>query len=422
MGYGRRALECLIDFFEGKFTSLDENPKYVDENMVRVSDAELESATLQTDNVKVRDPKTLPALLLRMTEKRPDPLDYLGVSYGLTPALHKFWKRAGFAPVYLRQTATELTGEHSCVMVRPTKGKDTSWLGAFARDFHKRFLQLLSYNFRDFSATLGLMLIESASMGARLNTAAFTPRLDKPQLDALLSPFDLKRLESYANDMLDYHVIIDMVPLIAHLYFTGALTDHITLSPVQQGILLAVGLQRKSIEDVGKELGLPNQQVLAMFIKVVRKIASHFRGLLSQSIAATLPAEDAPRRITQSGGGQEEGGTGAFQPLEQSLDQDLKEAGKEAMDAYREKQRELISSMDLSKFEIPGTGDWQEAEKLVEKKKSAKGAVTVSVRTGRSDKDNKKRKATAAEVYEQEIGALEEGQGQRGKKGRRGGR
>jgi len=410
MGYGKRALRCLVAFYEGKFASLNENPKYIDENMVRVSDEEIESATLQTDNIKVRDPKTLPSLLLRLSQKRPDALDYIGVSYGLTADLHKFWKREGFAPVYLRQTATELTGEHSCVMIRPIEGKENAWLGAFAKDFHKRFLQLLSYSFRDFSSTLGLMIVESAQMGAKLDSTGIAKALDKAQLDVLLSPFDLKRLESYANNMLDYHVIIDMVPLIAQLYFSGALRDMVTLSPVQQAIVMAIGLQRKSIDDLEKELNLPNQQVLAMFTKITRKVANYFRSLISESIAATLPTEDAGKRkvITATKGEEEEDG---FRPLEQPLAEDLDEGGREAMAAFREKQRELINSMNLSKFAIPDAGDWEEAEKLVEKKG---GKVTmVSVKA----KNDKKRKVTASEIYEQEMGALE-GKGKKGKKGK----
>jgi N-acetyltransferase 10 len=77
-----------------------------------------------------------------------------------------------------------------------------------------------------------------------------------------LTPFDAKRLESYANNMLDYHVIIDMLPTIATLYFEGRMTAstvqtaserqdlNVQLSPVQAAILLSLGLQRKTIEDV----------------------------------------------------------------------------------------------------------------------------------------------------------------------------
>lgn len=51
-------------------------------------------------------------------------------------SLFRFWKRAGYVPLYVRQTTSELTGEHTCVMVR---GLNTSveseleWLREFAR-------------------------------------------------------------------------------------------------------------------------------------------------------------------------------------------------------------------------------------------------------------------------------------------------
>lgn len=51
------------------------------------------------------------------TPSRPERLHYLGVSFGLTQPLYNFWSRAGFRPLYLRQSASETTGEHTAVMV-----------------------------------------------------------------------------------------------------------------------------------------------------------------------------------------------------------------------------------------------------------------------------------------------------------------
>lgn len=66
-----------------------------------------------------------------------------------------------------------------------------------------------------------------------------------------LTPFDLKRLESYANNMLDYHVILDLMPTVASLYFLKRLgSSDVRLTAVQSSILLALGLQRKSFEDL----------------------------------------------------------------------------------------------------------------------------------------------------------------------------
>ena len=114
-----------------------------------------QDTNLLTDEPKVRAANAMPPLLQRLTERKPETLDYLGVSYGLTPQLlrcarctswvavdadcgrfHRFWKRAGYVPLYLRQTQSELTGEHTCVMVRGLNSSteaELEWLDEFAK-------------------------------------------------------------------------------------------------------------------------------------------------------------------------------------------------------------------------------------------------------------------------------------------------
>ena len=49
---------------------------------------------------------------------------------------YRFWKRAKYVPLYMRQNTSELTGEHTCVMVRglntSTEG-ELEWLAEFAK-------------------------------------------------------------------------------------------------------------------------------------------------------------------------------------------------------------------------------------------------------------------------------------------------
>lgn len=348
MGYGSQALKCLIDFYEGKFANLSETESTEVEEMIRITDAELEESTLLSDNVKVRDIHSMPPLFSKLSERPPQILDYLGVSFGLTSPLHKFWKRTSFAPVYLRQTPNDLTGEHSCVMLRTiahgTNGN--AWLGAFTRDFHKRFLSLLSYQFRAFPSILAVSINESANAGSKLDTGAPGQPLTKPELDNLFSPFDLKRLDSYANNMLDYHVILDMIPQIALLHFTGRLSPAITVTGVQSLLLLAIGLQRKILEDVEKELGVPASQLLAMFVKIVRKVASHFRSLLEGAVKETMPAPPTHEDRNGIDGVSEEQ---RFKPLARPLDEELREGAEEVDRELKEKQRALIDALPLDR-------------------------------------------------------------------------
>ncbi|KAK3990976.1 N-acetyltransferase 10 [Cladorrhinum sp. PSN332] len=390
MGYGSKAVELLTSYYEGKFANLSEDADMaVQKKIPRVTDGELEKGSL-FDDIKVRDMSELPPLFAKLAERRPERLDYVGVSYGLTQPLHKFWKRAQFAPVYLRQTANDLTGEHTCVMLRPLQdGNDSSWLGEFAGDFHRRFMSLLSYKFREFPSILALTIEESANAGAQLDpstaSSSSSDLITKAELDNLLTPFDLKRLESYANGLLDYHVVLDLMPTIAQLYFAGRLKNSIKLSGLQQAILLAVGMQRKEVDQIADELSLPGSQVLAIFIKILRRITTQLNSVVTGAMAAELP--DAGKigvsRENASGVHDDEIVDDKFVPLQTSLEDELEEGGDEAMKELRKKQRELIDSLPLDQYEVEGDeAVWKDAEKSVlNATKSGKSNVVVSVKS-----------------------------------------
>lgn len=439
MGYGSRAMQLLTEFYEGKHINLNESENGTsemhEEGMVRVTDTEIEQSSLLSDNVHVREPKAMPPLFARLSERKPASLDYLGVSYGLTAPLHKFWKRGGFVPVYLRQTANELTGEHTCIMLRTLSSgrQDPSWLGAYAKDFHRRFISLLSYQFRSFLSVQALALDESANAGVALLEIGEAPKpLTKPELDEHLTPFDLKRLDSYANNMLDYHVILDLLPTLASLYFTGRIRNNngIRLSGVQQALLCAIGLQRKVLEDVEKELGLGASQLLAMFVKVIRKICAHFRQLQEGAIVAEMPEQD----IAVDAAHPDAAGTGAgekdsYAPLTQTLDAELKDAGAEFDTEEKKRMREMISTLPLESYGVAGAGEadeeggWEEAERRIrEAEKRGAGVVgtNVAVKSKSAAAGGDKGKRKAGEALAEAQKEAEAGAGRGGKKSKKG--
>ncbi|CDK24470.1 unnamed protein product [Kuraishia capsulata CBS 1993] len=394
MGYGSRALELLEDYFEGKFTDVSETNDLTDDkfSLKRMSDSELENASLK-DEIKARDAKSLPPLLLKLSEKPPYYLDYMGVSYGLTNQLHKFWKKSGYVPVYLRQTVNDLTGEHTCVMLKTLENRNDVWLKEFAKDFRKRFISLLSYNFSKFSVIQSLTVIESTKAEADVNP--FT----KDELDQSLSPFDLKRLDSYANNLVDYHVIVDMLPYIAHSFFMGRISSDVTLSSVQTAVLLGIGLQHKEIGEIANELNLPSTQAMAMFGKIVRKISTYFRSVLSKTIEQTMPDMDVDDAVKEMNGELED--IKGIEEIEAELEEELNQGGSEVLREMREKQKELINSLNLNRYAIDDNGDWDSNTKSLEK--AAKGKGTVSLKN-----DKKKRKQEdATKIYEEEMKAAD---------------
>jgi N-acetyltransferase 10 len=131
---------------------------------------EIDTSNLLSEVLAPR--KSLPPLLTSLQDRAPEPLHYLGVSYGLTQELFNFWSKARFTPLYLRLTPNELTGEHTCIMLRNLHESENSaletlshthWLEAFHTDFLSRFQHLLSFNFAKFSASLALSLLVDPS-------------------------------------------------------------------------------------------------------------------------------------------------------------------------------------------------------------------------------------------------------------------
>ena len=395
MGYGSRALEALEAFYRGYLLDADA--------LARKRERPSSAAPASTGGeVAVRDAAQLPPLLERLTERQPEALDWLGVSYGFTPTLFRFWKRAGYTPLYIRQTANELTGEYSTVQLK-TLGANDAWLVAFASDFRRRFLALLSFRFRELSTTAALSILEACSSAIAANDAEAVARasanmatpLTAAELHMQLSPFDLKRLEAYGNNMLDLGVVLDLLPVLASFYFARRLrvvvddagveadaSQELTVSGVSAALLLGIGMQHKLIEDVVQELQLPLSQAHALLAKAVRWIVKNLRGVERRAIARDLDADDTAARSRVS----------APPPVAQSIDEELAEAGEEASREYRnalEHDKEMSQYIiDSEGANAPSAADWSEAEDRVRRMQEDAGgkafSSTFSIRTGRA--------------------------------------
>ena len=106
-------------------------------------------------------------LLSKLSDRQPERLHWLGTSYGVTPSLYSFWKRAEYTPVYVRLTSNELTGEHTCIMLTTLSTEDCNqdWLPALHEDFKRRFIPLLGYDFQTFPTSLGLEVLNPCITG-----------------------------------------------------------------------------------------------------------------------------------------------------------------------------------------------------------------------------------------------------------------
>ncbi|EPY21209.1 N-acetyltransferase 10 [Strigomonas culicis] len=326
-GYGSRALALLHQYYTGA-VSLTPAQRQRGGDRAAQAPGTGEEADVREEDPTLRPRQHIPNLLTALVERPYEPLDYLGVSFGLTTELFNFWKRAGYEMLYLRQAINELTCEHSCVMVR-SLGFD---LRLLQREFHRRLLPLLSMPFRTLPAELALSVVadldvhHEATLRALTDTqdagrlevrVAGVTQTDRAALDQLFSSFDLKRLSLYSTSFLEGGNVLDLLPKIATLYFGHGLyklpdgTDGVVLSHAQAAVLLAVGLQCRTVEELAAQAafkGVTPQQLRAYLQKAIARISEHFRALEKLSGGAAgrdaggvaADAEGPAERVTET--------------------------------------------------------------------------------------------------------------------------
>ncbi|ETW02003.1 hypothetical protein H310_06521 [Aphanomyces invadans] len=370
MGYGSRAISLLTKYYQGDMAtdSANDDNKKDDKDDDDYSDDENQ---LRSEKVKPR--KKLPPLLLPLTDRPAERLHWFGTSFGLTLPLYTFWNRAGFKSVYIRQTANALTGEHTTIMLHALNCSDlpaspaNGWLHEFVADAKRRFVSLLAYEFRSLPVTLALSLLtEGGATGDGDLQRAATGLIPASELQITLTPFDIKRLQSYAKNMVDYHMIVDLVPLVARLYFLNRLPET-TLSYLQRAILMSIGLQHQNVDVLTTELNVPSNQVLALFNKAVRKFSTAFQSILEADIASTMAV---PKQVK------------SMAPTAETLEEDLADGKVQAINSL--KQKELLESLNLQKYAVRGNDDdWAAAleEKDVADLKSVQ-VKKIKKRTG----------------------------------------
>ncbi|XP_050292456.1 RNA cytidine acetyltransferase 1 [Quercus robur] len=370
-GYGSQAVELLARYFEGQLTPISEvDVENVTETPhVRVTEA-AEKASLLEENLKPRT--NLPPLLVHVRERKPEKLHFIGVSFGLTLDLFRFWRKHRFAPFYIGQIPSTVTGEHTCMVIKPLNNDDIEdsgsdqwgFFGPFYQDFRRRFTRLLHLSFREMEYKLAMSILDPKINFMELESTLSTSNGFLSSFKELLSPHDMKRLEAYTNNLAGFHLIFDLVPILAHLYFEGKLP--VTLSYAQASVLLCIGLQGHSFSYLEGQMKLEREQIMSLFIKVMKKFYKYLYGISSKEIESTLP------RLKEI----------VMEPHSISVDEDLKNAAKQVEDEMKSKMEGSLNPELLQQYAIVDRdADFENALQIGGKVPS--GGL-VSVKSGRN--------------------------------------
>jgi N-acetyltransferase 10 len=191
---------------------------------------------------------------------------------------------------------------------------------------------------------------------------------------------------------------------IARLYFTGRFGPNFGLSSVQEAILCGIGLQNRTVDSLTAELGLPGNQVLAMFNKTVRKVSITLNSIVEEKEKRALLSGDKREKAEQTAAKMRH-------VAEKTLDEDMSDAAQQARETLKqatslhtpaaptlEKKKssnlppEIARNPELSSYVVKGS-DEQWADALKGKETDATTVQIQSVREKRKalDEDDMKR-------------------------------
>ncbi|KAI5192374.1 N-acetyltransferase 10 [Nematocida minor] len=182
-------------------------------------------------------------------------VDYIGVSFGVTQKLLDFWLRLEMKPVYLKHTLCKTTGEHSLITMRPLSDRAAEKIEKYRKEFTERFLELLPGCFSAVPTVIALQVVTPNQAGVKVFTEE-----------------QVRRMQQFARCNLDLRIVIDLIPMIAKEVLK---TKKQIISSTQKIILLAVGLQHKTLESVSSELKLQPSQVKMLIAKALSSLSSN---------------------------------------------------------------------------------------------------------------------------------------------------
>jgi tRNA(Met) cytidine acetyltransferase len=166
-----------------------------------------------------------------------DETDWLGVGYGATPELVRFWDRNGFDPVHLAITRNDRSGEHSALMLTPI-----SESGRVLRDRHARwFVERIGGLLTDALADLDPDVVRTVMAASRI-----TASLD-------LSAHEWRTIAAAAYGSGLAAIDPDAFRRLALAHLTDPASTQ--LSAHEERLVVAHSLQARPVERVTDELG-----------------------------------------------------------------------------------------------------------------------------------------------------------------------
>eukprot|EP00917_Polyrhabdina_sp_WS-2016_P017768 GHVP01038429.1.p1 GENE.GHVP01038429.1~~GHVP01038429.1.p1 ORF type:complete len:880 (+),score=108.69 GHVP01038429.1:172-2811(+) len=249
MGYGSYAIEELEKGL--KKSSDKDGDRSSDNGLDETNKNEKANKDNNTPNKDNRDESGILLQKLNISTQ----ISWIGASFGVTRDLLKFWRKGGYVSVYLRGNPSPVTGEHSLIVMKDILGRSSDMIDRAMVDFKHRLIELYSSSLRNIPIDASLLLMNNKEITLELNEK------------------DIERIREYVKGMIKINNVMDAIGRLIKLFFSNQKENsRIHLSHVSYAVIIGVGLQKKSIESISKELNLHEGQTLSIINKTMGKL------------------------------------------------------------------------------------------------------------------------------------------------------
>lgn len=246
MGYGSKTVELLTRFITGHRKKKN---------------------TELLENNETKKQKNKPAIISDLKNKFPPKIDYLGVSFSVNLQVLCFWKKNGFQAFIFRDQNDLMKNCQNLIMLKEilqNPKKPSNWFGTYRFEFSRRFLNQIGSTHKKISSIIVHNLINCNKerikfFGLKVNFKKY------------FSSYDFYRIRFFNEiSTLDFELIFDLIPVIGKIFFWGGLPNSF-FSSIEIIILIAMGLQYKTIYAVKNELSVKIENILKILTHIFEK-------------------------------------------------------------------------------------------------------------------------------------------------------
>ncbi|MFX0210368.1 MAG: GNAT family N-acetyltransferase [Candidatus Hodarchaeota archaeon] len=185
--------------------------------------------------------------------------DWVGVSYGVTVKLMKFWRKFNYKPVHIRPIQTLETGEWNIVVIHPLKHSAETIINQASADFLLQFIALLKQSLHSMKPELVVQIIKSCSL--------------VPDYKLKITSSGKIRLRNYLKGYVNFLLAVDVIYELTTKYFTSR---KIKLSPSQEALLITRILQGRTWGQTLSKTGLKWKTANSLLEKAVAKLEQEY--------------------------------------------------------------------------------------------------------------------------------------------------